>query len=94
MPMYRHLLAYMRNGIVSIVMLYVGIALAPVLWHLWIFAGSANANFYFAVTLVISAAQVLLVTDVLFAFLRREYDLFSGPKPVTADGKPAQVVLD
>lgn len=32
--------------------------LAPVLWHLWIYANSANANFYFGVTLIFSTAQV------------------------------------
>ena len=33
-------------------------ALFPVLWHLWIYAGSANSNFYYAITLLFSVAQV------------------------------------
>jgi len=33
-------------------------ALSPVFYHLWIYAGSANANFYFALTLVFNGAQV------------------------------------
>lgn len=33
-------------------------ALFPVLWHLWIYAGSANSNFYYAITLLFNVAQV------------------------------------
>jgi hypothetical protein len=54
----------------------------------------ANANFYFAATLVICTAQVFMLTDILFAFLRREHDLVSGVKPLTSDGKPAMIILD
>ena len=35
--------------------------LAPVFWHLWIYAGSANANFFFAITLAYSTAQVFII---------------------------------
>ena len=48
----------MRNNFVVCVMYIVCTVLAPILWHLWIYAGSANANFYFAITLVYSTAQV------------------------------------
>ena len=30
----------------------------PILYYLWIYAGSANANFYFAIALAFSTAQV------------------------------------
>jgi phosphatidylinositol glycan class U len=33
--------------------------LAPVMWTLWIDQGSANSNFYFAITLVYNSAQVM-----------------------------------
>ena len=48
----------MRNSFVVTVMFGVCSVLAPILYHLWIYAGSANANFYFAITLVYSTAQV------------------------------------
>jgi phosphatidylinositol glycan class U len=32
--------------------------LCPVLWFLWIHAGSANANFFFAMTITYALAQV------------------------------------
>ena len=48
----------LRNTFVVTMMYIVCTAVAPILWHLWIYAGSANANFYFAITLVYSTAQV------------------------------------
>ena len=57
------LFADMRNGFVVACMFVVCYALAPVQWYLWIYAGSANANFYFAITLVYAAAQVSRDSD-------------------------------
>lgn len=38
--------------------------LFPVLWHLWIYAGSANSNFYYAITLTFNIGQVSRVRQV------------------------------
>lgn len=35
--------------------------LAPTLWYLWIYSGSANANFYFAISLVFNTGQVIFI---------------------------------
>ena len=56
--------------------------LGPVLYQLWIYNGSANANFFFAITLVFSTAQIFLVTDLLFAQVKREFYLLSGFKSI------------
>lgn len=32
--------------------------LAPILWYLWIILGTANANFYFGITIGYNVAQV------------------------------------
>ena len=37
----------------------VTIILAPVMWSLWIDVGSANANFFFAITCFYNTAQVI-----------------------------------
>jgi phosphatidylinositol glycan class U len=60
--------------LVSNLFLYAS-ALAPIFWHLWIYAGSGNANFFYAITLVYNLGQVLLLIDIVYAALRREYDL-------------------
>lgn len=49
---------------------------------------------YFKQKLSISLGlQILLTSDVLFAFLRREYDLHHGIHPPVMGGEPASVVL-
>ncbi|BFZ12674.1 hypothetical protein BsWGS_15713 [Bradybaena similaris] len=94
LPLWKHTFSYLRNTLVVAGMFITCMVLAPILYHLWIFAGSANANFYFAITLTYSTAQIFLVTDLLFAYLRREYDLHHGTEHKNADGSKAQIVLE
>ncbi|OBZ81750.1 Phosphatidylinositol glycan anchor biosynthesis class U protein [Choanephora cucurbitarum] len=69
------LLKYCRYGfLVSNLFLYASV-LAPIFWHLWIYAGSGNANFFYAITLVYSLGQVVLMIDLVYAALRREFDI-------------------
>ena len=49
-----------RSLFVAIVMLLFSAILAPVLYHLWVYAGSGNANFFYAATLAFNLAQVSL----------------------------------
>lgn len=67
-------------------------ALGPTVWHLWIYSGSANANFFFGVTLSFATAQIFLITDVLFAYIKRDFTLKHGSSR-KIDGKPAKLVL-
>ena len=52
--------------------------LAPILWQLWIYNNSANANYYFAINLFFSTAQIFLITDLLFASVKRDFFLKEG----------------
>lgn len=67
--------------------------LGPTVYYLWIYAKSANANFYFGVTLAFSTAQIFLVTDLLFAFIKREFCLKNGFN-IKIDGKDAKMALE
>ena len=73
-----------KRKLFGILVLVVSLTLCPVMWHLWIKLGSANANFYFASTLgkffgklytkyhgilAAVAGAVILITDGLFAEL-------------------------
>jgi len=51
------------------VLLFVSV-LSPVFWHLWIVTGSGNANFFYALTVVFAAAQVLLLSESMLAVFR------------------------
>lgn len=55
------------------VLLYASL-LGPAFYHIWIFAGSGNANFFYAITLVWSLGLSMLVGDSLFAVLRDEWE--------------------
>lgn len=56
----------LRNTLLITCMLLCSSFLAPVFWQLWIYAGSANANFFFAITLAYSTAQVISVLMVRY----------------------------
>ncbi|XP_033755506.1 phosphatidylinositol glycan anchor biosynthesis class U protein-like [Pecten maximus] len=94
LPLWKHVFSYMRNTFVVTCMFICTTVFAPILHHLWLYAGSANANFYFAISLAFSLAEIFLVTDLLFAFLRREYDMLQGKKHTLPDGSQGQVILD
>lgn len=49
--------------------------LGPAFHHIWIYAGSGNANFFYAITLVWSLGLAMLVGDSLFAVLRDEWEM-------------------
>ncbi|XP_035210423.1 phosphatidylinositol glycan anchor biosynthesis class U protein-like [Stegodyphus dumicola] len=80
LPMWSHLFHFMRQRFIVSCVLASCTLLAPTLWHLWIYSGSANANFYFAITLAFNTGQVFLLTDILSAFIKREYYLENGVK--------------
>ena len=50
----------MKQGLIIGGILVTTSVLAPIMWHMWILMGTANSNFYFAVTLAYNTAQVIL----------------------------------
>ncbi|KAI4190452.1 MAG: hypothetical protein LQ348_003652 [Seirophora lacunosa] len=49
--------------------------LGPAFYYLWIYAGSGNANFFYAITLVWSLGLSIVVGECLFAVLRDEWEV-------------------
>ena len=49
--------------------------LGPAFYYLWIYAGSGNANFFYAITLVWSLGLVVILADMLYAILRDEWEV-------------------
>lgn len=85
-PLYRHVFPLMRYAFVAAATLMYATFLGPAFFHLWIYAGSGNANFFYAITLVWSLGQSLLVSDLAFAVLRDEWE-FERPEMVGKDVK-------
>ena len=75
LPLYRHIFPLMRYTFLSAAAIMYASFLGPAFYHLWIYAGSGNANFFYAITLVWSLSQSLLVGDLIFAVLRDEWEV-------------------
>ncbi|KAI6374798.1 hypothetical protein MCOR25_003062 [Pyricularia grisea] len=75
LPLFRHIFPLMRYPFVIAAVIVYAVFLGPAFWHLWIYAGSGNANFFYAITLVWSLVQSLLVSDLTFALLRDEWEV-------------------
>jgi phosphatidylinositol glycan class U len=74
LPLYRHLSPLMRYTFFSSAALLYATLLGPAFYHLWIYAGSGNANFFYAITLVWSLSLSIIVADSIFAALRDEWE--------------------
>ena len=65
----------------------------PILWYLWIHVGSANANFFFSMTITYNIAQVFLLLDVVNSHMSYRYDLKHGLPRLDEQGKPVLLRL-
>ncbi|KAL8408113.1 hypothetical protein RB594_006785 [Gaeumannomyces avenae] len=74
-PLFRHVFPLMRYSFVVGATMAYAVFLGPAFYYLWIYAGSGNANFFYAITLVWALVQSLLVSDLTFAILRDEWEL-------------------
>ncbi|XP_019865192.1 phosphatidylinositol glycan anchor biosynthesis class U protein [Aethina tumida] len=93
LPSFMYLFRFCQQGFPASVVYIITTTLAPILWHLWIYCNSANANFYFGVTLAFAIAQIFLLTDVLFAQVKREYYLKNG-KNISINGQDGNLTLE
>ncbi|KAJ5201882.1 uncharacterized protein N7498_006545 [Penicillium cinerascens] len=74
LPLYRHTFPFMRYTFFAISAILYASLLGPAFYHLWIYAGSGNANFFYAITLVWSLGLSILLADSIFAVLRDEWE--------------------
>jgi phosphatidylinositol glycan class U len=94
LPLWSHTFRYLRFLVVIIFCLIVTSVAGPIMWYLWIHSGSANANYYFGMTLTFSIAQIFLFLDVVHSYLTHEYDLYNGLPRINELGVPVQLKLD
>jgi len=62
-----------RYGIILLIAMIFVIVLAPIFWFMWIYYGTGNANFYYAINLVTTTAQVWFITNSLSVVLKNDY---------------------
>ncbi|MCJ1357877.1 MAG: hypothetical protein MMC33_007873 [Icmadophila ericetorum] len=75
LALYRHIFPLMRYTFFAVATLLYATLLGPAFYYLWIYAGSGNANFFYAITLVWSLGLSVIVGDSLFAVLRDEWEV-------------------
>jgi len=93
LPMWYFCHPFMRTVLPTACVLLATFVTGPILWHLWIIAGSANSNFYFAITLAYNTGQMFLLTDLIYALNKRMYFLKNGFKAEDENGKKLVVLL-
>ncbi|KAL8837783.1 MAG: hypothetical protein Q9170_002401 [Blastenia crenularia] len=74
-PLYSHVFPLMRYTFFAIATVLYATLLGPAFYYLWIYAGSGNANFFYAITLVWSLGLSIIVGECLFAVLRDEWEV-------------------
>lgn len=75
LPLYRHIFPLMRYTFLTSSTVLYATLLGPAFYYLWVYAGSGNANFFYAITLVWSLGLSVLVADSLYAVLRDEWEV-------------------
>ncbi|KAK2714896.1 hypothetical protein QYM36_009783 [Artemia franciscana] len=93
LPLWRFTFKHTRYSFTVVCMFVASCVLGPILWHLWIYSGSANANFFFAMTLVFNAAQIFLLTDIVFGKMKHDFLLENGID-LKIDGKDATLDME
>lgn len=74
---------FMRYKVFSMLLFIHGVMLSPIFYHLWIGSGSGNSNFFYAISLVNALAIGAILTDLIWAMLRHEYDIIDPNVKVT-----------
>ena len=65
----------MRYTFIAVAIMLYATFLGPAFYYLWIYAGSGNANFFYAITLVWSLGLSVIVADSVWAALRDEWEV-------------------
>ncbi|KAI0218901.1 hypothetical protein L0F63_003262 [Massospora cicadina] len=75
LPIFSTLAPFMDKKVLVAGLLVANAALGPVFWHAWIITRSANANFFFATTLLYGIAHTSLLLDLIHAY--RKFDFLT-----------------
>lgn len=72
LPLLQRQLAHTRSGMLLANSFLLLAVLAPAMWHQWINIESANSNFFYSISLLLGAWQVLLLLVLLQLTIRQE----------------------
>lgn len=75
LPLFVHVLRWSQTGMMIGFIMHMAAVMGPATLYQWLHTGSANSNFFYAMTLVWAAAQVLLLLLVTFSVKQHDVDL-------------------
>ncbi|KAK9447668.1 GPI transamidase subunit PIG-U [Limtongia smithiae] len=93
LALYQDIFEHVPGALLSALVILHALVLAPSFYYLWIYLGSGNANFFYAVTLVYAIGLTILIKDTLRAVLRREFEAVQGVAVEGAAAKRAVVQI-
>ncbi|KAF9182794.1 hypothetical protein BGZ51_004448 [Haplosporangium sp. Z 767] len=81
LPLCSEIFKYMRYSFLIANLFMYSSLLAPIFWYLWVYVGSGNANFFYAIGLVYGIGEIILMVDTTYAIMRRDFEAQSPPQP-------------
>ncbi|CAK9299143.1 unnamed protein product [Gordionus sp. m RMFG-2023] len=72
---YKQLFPFMRQPLLYGCMFLASITISPIIWYLWIYADTANANFYYGMSILYTLSQILFLSDLIYAYNLRRFVL-------------------
>ncbi|KAK9241034.1 GPI transamidase subunit PIG-U [Lipomyces kononenkoae] len=84
LSLFRFIFPNVRYTLVAVLVLLHSLVLAPSFYHLWIYLGSGNANFFYAITLVYTIGLTIILTETLRATLLFEFTGGKDPSKAVA----------
>jgi phosphatidylinositol glycan class U len=72
--MHPEIFKYGQYSFFSLIGICYASVLGPLFFDLWVYVGGGNSNFFYAITLLFSLSQVILISDLMFAAIRREWE--------------------
>ncbi|KAK9377425.1 GPI transamidase subunit PIG-U [Lipomyces chichibuensis] len=79
LSLFRFIFPNVRYALLAALVILHSLVLAPSFYHLWIYLGSGNANFFYAITLVYTIGMTIIITDTLRATLLIEFQGTEDP---------------
>ncbi|KAF9100888.1 hypothetical protein BGX27_000213 [Mortierella sp. AM989] len=80
LPLCSEIFKYMRYTFLIVNLFLYSSLLAPIFWYLWVYVGSGNANFFYAIGLVYGIGEIILMIDTTFAVSRRDFEALVPPE--------------
>lgn len=75
MSLFPEVVNYVTSSFVLTNALLYASFLGPLFFHLWIYASSGNANFFYAITLVWAYFHMSFLLDVVGGYIRKDWDI-------------------